>query len=167
MVPNLPFIMQELLNLTNEIDIDTLANVMEEFVEVFAEQLTPFAVQLCTQLVRVQFANYQCVVTCVVNLYTLKQRDTFLRIMEDVTSAQNQAVDDALDFDEMGDKTMAAMGVLKTIGTLILSLESTPEMLLQLENALLPVITYTLENTIIGKHDRKVDLDMSLLFYCC
>jgi hypothetical protein len=87
--------------------------------------------------------------------------------MEDVTSAQNQAVDDALDFDEMGDKTMAAMGVLKTIGTLILSLESTPEMLLQLENALLPVITYTLENTIIGKHDRKVDLDMSLLFYCC
>jgi hypothetical protein len=51
MIPNLPFIMQELLNLTNEIDIDTLANVMEEFVEVFAEQLTPFAVQLCTQLV--------------------------------------------------------------------------------------------------------------------
>ena len=51
MVPNLPFIMQELLSLTNEIDIDTLANVMEEFVEVFAEQLTPFAVQLCTQLV--------------------------------------------------------------------------------------------------------------------
>jgi importin-7 len=50
-VPNLPFIMQELLSLTNEIDIDTLANVMEEFVEVFAEQLTPFAVQLCTQLV--------------------------------------------------------------------------------------------------------------------
>jgi hypothetical protein len=51
MVPSLPFIMQELLSLTNEIDIDTLANVMEEFVEVFAEQLTPFAVQLCTQLV--------------------------------------------------------------------------------------------------------------------
>jgi hypothetical protein len=74
-----------------------------------------------------------------------------LRIMEDVAAAQNQGGDDNLDFDEMGDKTMAAMGVLKTIGTLILSLESTPEMLLQLENALLPVITYTLNNTIIGK----------------
>ncbi|CEI98991.1 hypothetical protein RMCBS344292_13086 [Rhizopus microsporus] len=67
MAPSLPFIMQELLNLTNEIDIDTLANVMEEFVEVFAEQLTPFAVQLCTQL-----------------------RDTFLRIMEDLN--QNNAL---------------------------------------------------------------------------
>jgi hypothetical protein len=41
----------ELLNLTNEIDADVLANVMEEFVEIFAEQLVPFAVQLCTQLV--------------------------------------------------------------------------------------------------------------------
>jgi hypothetical protein len=141
MVPNLPFIMQELLNLTNEIDIDTLANVMEEFVEVFAEQLTPFAVQLCTQL-----------------------RDTFLRIMEDVTTAQNQSAEDAFDFDEMGDKTMAAMGVLKTIGTLILSLESTPEMLLQLENALLPVITYTLENTIIDLYAEIFEIIDSCTF---
>ncbi|KAI9277967.1 armadillo-type protein [Umbelopsis sp. AD052] len=140
-VPNLPFIMQELLSLTNEIDIDTLANVMEEFVEVFAEQLTPFAVQLCTQL-----------------------RDTFLRIMEDVTTAQNQGVDDNLDFDEMGDKTMAAMGVLKTIGTLILSLESTPEMLLQLENALLPVITYTLNNTIIDLYAEIFEIIDSCTF---
>jgi hypothetical protein len=61
MGPNLPFIMQEFLNLTNEIDIDTLSSVMGEFVEVFAEQLTPFAVQLCSQL-----------------------RDTFLRIMEEL-----------------------------------------------------------------------------------
>ncbi|KAG2183579.1 hypothetical protein INT43_006585 [Umbelopsis isabellina] len=141
MIPNLPFIMQELLNLTNEIDIDTLANVMEEFVEVFAEQLTPFAVQLCTQL-----------------------RDTFLRIMEDVTTAQNQSVEDEFDFDEMGDKTMAAMGVLKTIGTLILSLESTPEMLLQLENALLPVITYTLENTIIDLYAEIFEIIDSCTF---
>ncbi|KAG1077935.1 hypothetical protein G6F42_024526 [Rhizopus arrhizus] len=130
MAPNLPFIMQELLNLTNEIDIDTLANVMEEFVEVFAEQLTPFAVQLCTQL-----------------------RDTFLRIMEELNQSNTlaSADDDEFtgDIDELSDKTMAAMGVLKTIGTLILSLESTPEILQQLENALLPVITYTLENKIL------------------
>lgn len=60
--PHLPFIMQELLNLTNEIDVDILATVMEEFVEIFAVQLTPFAVQLCSQL-----------------------RDTFLRIMEEIS----------------------------------------------------------------------------------
>lgn len=52
---------------------------------------------------------------------------------------------------DISDKTMAASGVLKTITTLLLSLESTPELLSQLENALLPVITYSLENTIIGE----------------
>lgn len=145
MAPSLPFIMQELLNLTNEIDIDTLANVMEEFVEVFAEQLTPFAVQLCTQL-----------------------RDTFLRIMEDLNqnNALNSADDDEFDgdIDELSDKTMAAMGVLKTIGTLILSLESTPEILQQLENALLPVITYTLEKKILDLYDEIFEIIDSCTF---
>lgn len=145
MAPNLPFIMQELLNLTNEIDIDTLANVMEEFVEVFAEQLTPFAVQLCTQL-----------------------RDTFLRIMEELNQSNTlaDADDDEFtgDIDELSDKTMAAMGVLKTIGTLILSLESTPEILQQLENALLPVITYTLENKILDLYDEIFEIIDSCTF---
>ncbi|CEP15700.1 hypothetical protein [Parasitella parasitica] len=145
MAPNLPFIMQELLNLTNEIDIDTLANVMEEFVEVFAEQLTPFAVQLCTQL-----------------------RDTFLRIMEELNqnNTLTSADDDEFtgDIDELSDKTMAAMGVLKTIGTLILSLESTPEVLQQLENALLPVITYTLEKKILDLYDEIFEIIDSCTF---
>ena len=44
-------IMQTLLKLTNEVDFDALANVMEEFVECFAAQLTPFAVELTEQLV--------------------------------------------------------------------------------------------------------------------
>ncbi|RUS23108.1 armadillo-type protein [Endogone sp. FLAS-F59071] len=145
MIPSLPFIMQELLNLTNEIDVDTLASVMEEFVEVFAEQLAPFAVQLCSQL-----------------------RDTFLRIMEDVTNAQHlikdEVLEESIDLDEMGDKTMAAMGVLKTIGTLILSLESTPDVLQQLENALLPVIKYTLENSIIDLYDEIFEIIDSCTF---
>ncbi|KAI9022225.1 armadillo-type protein [Phycomyces nitens] len=146
MVQSIPFVMQELLNLTNEIDIDTLASVMEEFVEVFAEQLTPFAVQLCTQL-----------------------RDTFLRIMEDIAQNSNAATADddqsfQGDMDEMSDKTMAAMGVLKTIGTLILSLESSPDVLQQLENALLPVITYTLNNRILDLFDDIFEIIDSCTF---
>ncbi|KAI9492090.1 armadillo-type protein [Zychaea mexicana] len=145
MAPSLPFIMHELLDLTNQIDIDTLANVMEEFVEVFAEQLTPFAVQLCTQL-----------------------RDTFLRIMEELAQANQQATGEDGSFngdvDEMSDKTMAAMGVLKTIGTLILSLESTPDILQQLEEALLPVITYTLENNVLDLYDEIFEIIDSCTF---
>jgi len=51
MQQNIADIMQQLLKLANEVDVDALSNVMEEFVEVFASELTPFAVQLTEQLV--------------------------------------------------------------------------------------------------------------------
>lgn len=135
MSPNLPFIMQELLNLTNELDIDTLANVMEQFVQVFAEQLTPFAMQLCTQL-----------------------RDSFMRIMEELAQQNHD------DSEESGDKTVAAMGILKTMGTLIISLESSPETIQQLENVILPVITYTLDNRMLDLYDEIFDIIDSCTF---
>jgi hypothetical protein len=79
--------------------------------------------------------------------------------MEDVSQAQKEVTDEdvfagTINSDGTADKIMAAMGVLKTIGTLILSLQSTPEMLSQLETVLQPVISYTLENSIIGKFEH-------------
>lgn len=56
------------------------------------------------------------------------------------------------------------MGVLKTIGTLILSLESSPEVLQQLEEALLPVITYTLNNSIMDLYDEIFEIIDSCTF---
>ncbi|CAG8511343.1 16093_t:CDS:10 [Cetraspora pellucida] len=137
LIPNIPMVMQQLLDLTNQIDTDTLANVMEDFVEVFSKELSPFAIQLCEQL-----------------------RNAFLRIMQDYQNApavpgSEDIYDPAYD---CGEKTLAAAGVLKTITTLILSLESTPEILSQLENVLLPVITFTLENTITDLYDDIFDI---------
>ncbi|CAB4434389.1 unnamed protein product [Rhizophagus irregularis] len=138
LIPSLPMIMQELLNLTNQIDADTLSGVMEEFVEVFSEELTPFAIQLTEQL-----------------------RNTFLRIMQDYQDSAAVPVSGELITStelDISDKTMAASGVLKTITTLLLSLESTPELLSRLENALLPVITYSLENAIIDLYEDIFDI---------
>ncbi|KAF9140555.1 hypothetical protein BGX30_006367, partial [Mortierella sp. GBA39] len=142
MKPHLQFIMHELLAMTNQIDVDTLSEVMDEFVEVFAQDLAPFAVQLCEQL-----------------------RDTFLRICADMGPSADgvEAITDRA-IDEASDKTMAAMGVLKTMGTLILSLESTPEVLNQLEIALLPVITFTLQNAIIDLFDGVFEIIDSCTF---
>ncbi|KAG0308818.1 hypothetical protein BGZ98_006751 [Dissophora globulifera] len=142
MKPHLQFIMHELLAITNQIDVDTLTEVMDEFVEVFAQDLAPFAVQLCEQL-----------------------RDTFLRICQDMTKG-TEGVDDLSDsaIDEASDKTMAAMGVLKTMGTLIISLESTPEVLNQLEIALLPVIQFTLQNAILDLFDGVFEIIDSCTF---
>lgn len=122
----IPTIMQQLLKLANEADIDALANVMEDFVEVFAAELTPFAVALSEQL-----------------------RDTYMRIVRELLEKEAQTGDDdgLTDYD---DKSITALGVLQTIGTLILTLESTPDVLLHIEAVLMPVIKVTLENKLYG-----------------
>lgn len=130
MQSNIPQIMQQLLKLANEVDVDALSNVMEDFVEVFATELTPFAVALSEQL-----------------------RDTYLRIVRELLDKQvNTNADEDSFGDYLDDKSITALGVLQTIGTLILTLESTPDVLLHMESILMPVIQVTLENKLYGKH---------------
>ncbi len=129
MQTSIPTIMQQLLKLANEADIDALANVMEDFVEVFAAELTPFAVALSEQL-----------------------RDTYLRIVRELLENSEKRDDmDAEYGDFLDDKSITALGVLQTIGTLILTLESTPDILLHIESVLMPVVQITLENKLYGK----------------
>jgi hypothetical protein len=134
MKQNIPQVMQQLLKLANEVDVDALANVMEDFVEVFAPELTPFAVALSEQL-----------------------RDTYLRIVRELVSRNQEKGDDSEYGDFLDEKSITALGVLQTIGTLILTLESTPDVLLHLETILMPVITITLENKLYGKICYKPD----------
>lgn len=128
MQTQIPTIMQQLLKLANEADIDALANVMEDFVEVFAAELTPFAVALSEQL-----------------------RDTYLRIVRELLEKESKAGDDGDLLSDYDDKSITALGVLQTIGTLILTLESTPDVLLHIEAVLMPVIKVTLDGKLYGK----------------
>ncbi|KAF2738145.1 ARM repeat-containing protein [Polyplosphaeria fusca] len=141
MKQNIPQVMQQLLKLANEVDVDALANVMEDFVEVFAAELTPFAVALSEQL-----------------------RDTYLRIVRELLD-RNQGKDDEADFgDFLDDKSITALGVLQTIGTLILTLESTPDVLHHLETILMPVITITLENKLYDLYNEVFEIIDSCTF---
>jgi hypothetical protein len=141
MQQNIPVIMQQLLKLANEVDVDALANVMEDFVEVFAQELTPFAVALCEQL-----------------------RDTYLRIVKDLLERNQQKDDEGLYGDFLDDKSITALGVLQTIGTLILTLESTPDVLLHLETILTPLITITLENKLYDLYNEVFEIIDSCTF---
>jgi hypothetical protein len=129
MQQNIPQIMQQLLKLANEVDVDALANVMEEFVEVFATELTPFAVALTIQL-----------------------KDTYLRIVRELVERSNDKGDADTYGEYVDDKSITALGVLQTIGTFMLTLESTPEVMSHLETILLPVIQVTLENKLYGMY---------------
>ncbi|KAL8761934.1 MAG: hypothetical protein Q9184_002003 [Pyrenodesmia sp. 2 TL-2023] len=124
MQQNIPQIMQQLLKLANEVDVDALANVMEDFVEEFATELTPFAVALSEQL-----------------------RDTYLRIVRELLERHATTKDEDDTYgDLLDDKSITALGVLQTIGTLILTLEATPDVLMHLETILMPIVSITLEN---------------------
>ncbi|KAK8172317.1 armadillo-type protein [Phyllosticta citrichinensis] len=141
MQQNIPQVMQQLLKLANEVDVDALANVMEDFVEVFAAELTPFAVALSEQL-----------------------RDTYLRIVRELLERNQQKDDDDTYGDYLDDKSITALGVLQTIGTLILTLESTPELLLHLETILMPVISITLENKLYDLYNEVFEIIDSCTF---
>ena len=81
----------------------------------------------------------------------LFRSDTYLRIVRELLERNQQKEDDDTYGDFLDDKSITALGVLQTIGTLILTLESTPDVLLHLETILMPVITITLENKLYGK----------------
>jgi importin-7 len=49
-------------------------------------------------------------------------------------------------------KVLAALGILNTLGTLILSVESKPELLHSLESAIEPILHFVLENGLFGCH---------------
>jgi hypothetical protein len=142
MQQNIPQIMQQLLKLANEVDVDALANVMEDFVEVFSAELTPFAVALSEQL-----------------------RDTYMRIVGELLerNAAKGGEEDAYG-DFLDDKSITALGVLQTIGTLILTLESTPDVLLHLETILMPVISITLENKLYDLYNEVFEIIDSCTF---
>jgi len=141
MQQNIPQIMQQLLKLANEVDVDALANVMEDFVEVFATELTPFAVALSEQL-----------------------RDTYVRIVRELIERQSTKEDGDSYGDFLDDKSITALGVLQTIGTLILTLESTPDVLAHLETILMPVITITLEHKLYDLYNEIFEIIDSCTF---
>ncbi|KAJ2547796.1 Nonsense-mediated mRNA decay protein 5, partial [Coemansia sp. RSA 1933] len=136
---HLPQVMQVFLNLTNEIDSDTITHVIEEFVEIFADKMAPFALQLGQQL-------------C----------DTFMRVMGDtVINSQDMA---RVDIDDISDKTMAAAGVLKTLATLVLNLENSPEVVYRLEEVVFPVVRYVLDQRLIDLYDEVFEILDCCLF---
>ena len=62
------------------------------------------------------------------------------------------------------DKTFAAMGVAKTISTIISSIDSSPEILTQIQEIVIPIIIFTLENRLLDLFDNMYELVDSLTY---
>ncbi|KAJ1979325.1 Nonsense-mediated mRNA decay protein 5 [Dimargaris cristalligena] len=138
-VPHLPQIMTNFLALTNQLDIDTLAGVMESFVETFSDQMAPYSFELCGQLAQ-----------------------AYLRIVQDVASSGEP--DNEGDYDALSEKTFAAMGILRTISTLIMNLESSPQTIAQLESQVIPLAIFTLQQQILDLYEDVFEILESVTF---
>ncbi|EJC98943.1 ARM repeat-containing protein [Fomitiporia mediterranea MF3/22] len=142
--PQVGKVIQDLLKLSDETDLDILNSSMETMVEKFHAELLPVAGQLTARL-------------C----------DSYLRLMRENLAQEVTATDeqDALE-SNIGDddKTFAAMGVAKTISTIVASVDTAQDILAQVEEIVIPVITFTLENKAIDLFDNMYDLVDALTF---
>ncbi|KTW27052.1 hypothetical protein T552_02544 [Pneumocystis carinii B80] len=137
----IPQVIQQLLDLTNELDIDTLTTVMEKFVQVFSEELVPFSVQLTEQL-----------------------RDTFLRIVHESENYFADKDSELIEYNYIDDKTTTLMGILNTLATLVWNLEKAPEILSHIINIILPVITITLEIELVDLYAEVFEIINNCIF---
>ncbi|KAI8909993.1 armadillo-type protein [Powellomyces hirtus] len=131
MKPHVQEVIEALMMLTNEVDMESLTQVLESLVADFSEELSPFAVQLATQL-------------C----------ETFLRIMNEVF-AEGEDIDMSEQLDE---KTAAAQGVMRTVCTLVLAMEASPQILAQLEVIVAPAIIFVLERNTVDLYEEVFEV---------
>ncbi|RCK59282.1 Nonsense-mediated mRNA decay protein 5 [Candida viswanathii] len=118
--------MTKLLDLSNEIDSDAISVVMQDCVENFSEQLQPFGVDLMSKLVQ-----------------------QFMKLAHEINEASQVDVDDFDgNFDDQGDKVMAALGFINTMITVLLSFENSREICIKLEEIFSEVIVYVLRNNL-------------------
>lgn len=114
-------VMHKILEIYDDVDSERISLVMEDLIDIFSEQLSPFSVQLSKQL-----------------------SDQFTRIVTELLTRESQ---NAEEYGFVDDKNMAAFGILNALSTLLFSLEKSPALITKVEANLLPVLRIVLENS--------------------
>lgn len=117
---------QKLLRISNEIESDAISGVLQEFVECFSEQLQPFGIELMNDLVQ-----------------------QFLKLAIDLQDSSNfdiNLITDKSDLPDDTDKQMAALGILSTAISILLSFENSHEIVKSLEQSFYPAAEFILKN---------------------
>ncbi|KAG8702616.1 hypothetical protein FRC08_003362 [Ceratobasidium sp. 394] len=135
--PMIGKIIQDLLKIANETDLDLLTTAMQKFVGHFSEDLMPISVQLTSRLI-----------------------ESFMRLLQETISMDEAAED----WEETGEKKFAAVGNVQTIETIVTAMESSKEILLQLQEVLMPMILATLEHEALDYFDSIFELMDILTF---
>ncbi|UZJ56806.1 hypothetical protein CBS101457_006126 [Exobasidium rhododendri] len=152
MAPNAPRLMQELLKLSDEVELDVLTTAKSRVVEAFSEELLPFSTKLCEQLAQ---SYYRLIGS---NIESAKKAEELGEV--------GREMDQSL-MEDRGeeDKMFAALSCLTTMYQVLASAESSPEILAQLEKIVLPVVGFTMQQAVVEMYDDCFDLTDTLTFY--
>ncbi|TIB90206.1 ARM repeat-containing protein [Wallemia mellicola] len=144
MAPNIAKIVQDLLKLSDEIDLDTLSQTMERIVDDFGDELVPFAVDVSRHL-----------------------GETYMRIMSEQLNLREAGPQGEIDqyVDAGEDKVMAAMGAMKTLQQLVRSLENSQSILREISSISTHLVVFTIQNEFIELYDEVFELVDCLTFF--
>ncbi|KAM0788606.1 hypothetical protein ACM66B_001727 [Microbotryomycetes sp. NB124-2] len=140
MVPNIGRVIQELLKLSNEVDLDALTNTTRSLVSEFQDEVTPFAAELTQSLT-----------------------ESFSRLVRESLEARERDPDyDSLNFDD--EKMLVQMNILKTVEQLTSSLEGT-DLLDKVEATIVPALEVVVRNHMVELYDEVFEILDSLTFF--
>jgi hypothetical protein len=112
---------------------------MDHLIETFPKSVAPFANTLVSSM-------------C----------DAFYRIISDsnIEGAEttNGSGEETIEFGGDDNKVYAATGILKTISSIIDSMENSPAMLQLIEDDVIKLIVYIIQNQVVGKNFRRSTL---------
>lgn len=133
--PHVATLMRLLLTLTREIDMDALTTGMETLAQCYPDELAPFALDLSQQMA-----------------------ESFMGIMSEIASLGEDEIEKKFN------PLQAAAGILKTVATLIESVEKIPAVLAELETALLPIVNYVLQSEIAELYEEAMGIPGTLIY---
>lgn len=123
----------ELLQIIKDTDNDDLTEVLQELIETYYECIVDIAVDLCSQLV----SKFNSI--------------TLFDSIKSQAAGFNELLDASGGEEEDGYKALTALGLISAIQALVKSAFSKPELLSQMENALVNTIVSIFQNGIMGK----------------
>lgn len=131
-----PQLMGTLLEMSQKFESDILTSVMDSFVEKFAANLEPYAVELASRLA-----------------------GQFLKLATELLEQQTHS-DNKLDLD----KEYQAAGILNTLTTLVIAMNSSPNVASSLGGVVENLIKFILENAMVSFLGEAIEILESILF---
>ncbi|KAF5348588.1 hypothetical protein D9756_009610 [Leucocoprinus leucothites] len=139
--PQVGKVIQVLLKLSDKTDLEILNQSTEVMVNRFQTELLPVAAQLTARLCK---------------SYLRLARET-VNQEETLNAADNVDIEESLpDLDD--DKTFTAMGIAKTISTVVASIDTSPAILAQVQEIIIPIIAFTLDHKLLELLDNMYHL---------